>query len=190
MDRTGAGSTILLYHGSDEPVVRPDVAHNTGFADLGPGFYLTDDRSVARRRAASRARRKGAAEGVASTFAFDRAAVPWVTWGAQGLAMAEEPAGPFGLCFGQDVAGLAAWMHYIAACRRGRTMADGLGQPAVVRAWIATEEVELACTGMVDARELACLLDPDELLVQYCLLDQWLIDHALGFVASERVPAR
>lgn len=69
-------------------------------------------------------------------------------------------------------------------------MADGLGQPAVVRAWIATEEVELACTGMVDARELACLLDPDELLVQYCLLDQWLIDHALGFVASERVPAR
>lgn len=64
-----------------------------------------------------------------------------------------------------------------------------LGEVAV-RAWIATEEVELACAGMVDARELACLLDPDELVVQYCLLDQRLIDHALGFVASERVPAR
>lgn len=190
MDRTGAGSTILLYHGSDEPVVRPDVAHNTGFADLGPGFYLTDDCEAARRRAASRARREGASEGVVSTFALDQAAVPWVTWGTQGLAMAEAPAGPFGLCFGRDVAGLAAWMHYIAACRRGRTTVDNLGQPAVVRAWIATEEVELACAGMIDARELARLLDPDELVVQYCLLDQQLIDHALGFVSSERVPAR
>lgn len=190
MDRTGEGSAILLYHGSDELVVRPDVAHNTGFADLGPGFYLTNDRGAARRRAASRARREGVAEGVVSTFAFDRATVPWVTWGAQGLSMEKEPAGPFGLCFGRDVAGLAAWMRYIADCRRRRTAVAGLGQPSVVRARIATEEVELACAGMVDAHELACLLDPDELLVQYCLLDQWLIDHALGFVASERVPAR
>ena len=71
---------MLLYHGSNAAIERPDVSRNTGFADLGQSFYLTDDHDVARRRAASRARRAGG-EPVVSAFELDESCVPWAMWG-------------------------------------------------------------------------------------------------------------
>lgn len=57
MDSKGApGGTVRLYHGSDVPIKHPDTAHNTGFADLGPGFYLTDAPSRSIRRLTSEAK--------------------------------------------------------------------------------------------------------------------------------------
>ncbi len=49
------GTQLRLYHGSNVSIERPEVTLNTGFADLGHGFYLTDDRAAAERRAVSRA---------------------------------------------------------------------------------------------------------------------------------------
>lgn len=57
---------MQLYHGSDTSIQRPDVSFNTGFADMGTGFYLTDDFNVAASRARSRARKTGAACGIVS----------------------------------------------------------------------------------------------------------------------------
>ena len=57
---------MRLYHGSDRAISEPSLGFNTGFADLGHGFYLTDDADVARQRARSRARRSGSAVGAAS----------------------------------------------------------------------------------------------------------------------------
>lgn len=137
MDSKGApGGTVRLYHGSDVPIKHPDTAHNTGFADLGPGFYLTDDHDAAWRRARSRARREGAAAGVVSAFAFDETALRWATWGEGNPQIDGHAAGePFGLRFEESGSGIVAWARYIDACRRGRTAVTGLGEPAVVRGW-------------------------------------------------------
>lgn len=177
---------IWLYHGSDTPIEHPDVSLNTGFSDLGRGFYLTDDRDAARRRALTRARRTGAAAGVVSVFELDEASVPWVSIGAGAIPASIE--GPFGLRFDADAAGLVAWISYIKACRRGKTAVGNLGEPAIVRAWIATEEVEMVCSGLATADDLVPYLDVSELLVQYCLRDQAFVDEHLSFAEAEIVP--
>ncbi len=169
-------------------IKHPDVSLNTGFSDLGRGFYLTDSHDAACRRALTRARRTGAATGVVSVFELDDASVPWISIGS-----GEVPAsvvGPFGLRFDDDSAGLTAWVSYIQACRKGKTAISGLGDPAVVRAWIATEEVELVCSGLATAEDLMPYLDASELLVQYCLRDQAFVDEHLVFVEAEVLPTR
>lgn len=59
-----------------------------------------------------------------------------------------------------------------------------LGSPAIVRAWIATEEVEIACSGFVDAEDLGEFVNPQDLIVQYCLLSQELVDRALIYAGK------
>ena len=174
---------MRLYHGSDIEVRKPIIAYNTGFADLGQGFYLTDNRNVACQRARSRARRLGKCAGVVSVFEFDEGCVPWACWGARGPSL-RTPDGdvPFGLCFDEGREGIAAWVSYIRACRRGQT-----GDPAVVRAWIATEEVEMACAGFATAEDLVEFIDPRQLVTQFCFADQGIIDGHLSFVGAENV---
>ena len=176
---------MLLYHGSNTAIERPDASRNTGFADLGQGFYLTDDHDIARRRATSRARRAGG-EPVVSAFELDESCVPWAVWGTDLPTLPDSADGtPFGLRFEPSSAGIVAWANYIKACRAGRTEVPGLGIPSIVRAWIATEEVEMVCSGFVSAEDLAEFVDPAQLVVQYCLLDQRLIDGSLRFVEAE-----
>ena len=179
-----ASSIRRLYHGSLEAVERPLVGLNTGFADLGRGFYVTDDYAVAQSRARSRARAFGDGAGVVSAYEFDEHALPWITLGARGseAALSDATVAPFGLRFADGIDGIAAWMGYIKACRSGHTALEGAGEPAVVRAWIATDEVEMVCTGLVTPEELADCVDPSELVVQYCFRDQGLIDGHLAFV--------
>ena len=181
------GPLLRLYHGSDEAIGHPAVGFNKGFADLGRGFYLTDDSAVARSRARSRARATGAAAGVVSAFGFDEDVLPWITLGSDAPStVALIGANPlFGLRFAESGEGIVAWMNYIMACRAGHTSLEGVGEPAVVRAWIATEEVEMACSGLVSPEELAALIEPSELVVQYCFRNQALIDEHLVFVGAE-----
>ncbi|MBR3317814.1 MAG: DUF3990 domain-containing protein [Atopobiaceae bacterium] len=216
---------MRLYHGSDVAVTRPVVERNQGFADLGRGFYLTDDEDVARQRAVSRARRTGGTATV-SVFEFDEHGLPWLTWGSEVVASSPMRVGEqllgygseaiaasstaydgaFGLRFEASVAGIAAWASYIRFCRMGRTEVPGFdgpvakrgvragftdetevadfGCPAVVRAWIATEEVEMICSMPALAKELAELIDPAGLVVQYCFADQAIIDQRLRFVEA------
>lgn len=189
METTGnqigqADTTLLLYHGSDVLIEQPDVSLNTGYSDLGRGFYLTDDHDAARRRALSRARRTGAPAGVVSVFELDVADLVWVTMGGQAEV---RPGTPSALRFGEDAAGVAAWIGYIGRCRQGRTGVEPAGEPAIVRAWIATEEVEMALSGMVSPEEVARFVEPGDLTVQYCLRDQDVLDARLRFVGSEPV---
>ncbi len=74
---------VRLYHGSDAAVRKPDLTHNTGYADLGKGFYLTDDRDAAKGRADSRARRVGGGQGVVSAYDFNKSSVEWVCIGSK-----------------------------------------------------------------------------------------------------------
>lgn len=180
---------MKLYHGSDVRIDNPVVSLNTGFADLGHGFYLTDNHAVAIARARSRARKEKADAGIVSSFAFDETSLPWITWDDQLMGTGMEPgrAEGFGLRFAMTPAGIAAWMNYIKACRTGATAVPGFGDPRVVRAWIATEEVEMACSGFVDAEELAALIEPENLVTQYCFRTQEAVDSLLTFVEAEDV---
>ena len=169
----------------------PDVTFNTGFSDLGRGFYLTDDFDAACGRARSRARRVSADSGVVSVYEFDESAVGWITIGglengSEGCS--GEPGALFGLRFEPTRAGLVAWANYIKSCRRGHTAVEGRGEPAIVRAWIATEEVEMACSGFAPAEALAEFIEPADLVVQYCFRSQAAIDAHLSFAAAHLTP--
>ena len=56
-----------------------------------------------------------------------------------------------------------------------------------MRGWIATEEIEMVYAGFATADELAELVNPTELVVQYCLRDQGVLDRVLAFVEAEPV---
>ena len=175
---------MRLYHGSDVAVGHPLITFNDGFADLGRGFYLTNDQEVAHRRALSRARRTGGIP-VVSVFELDEEALPWVSWGATTPVLPSNGSDDtFGLRFDETESGIAAWVDYLKACRAGQTDVAGLGSPAVVRAWIATEEVEMVCAGFATAEDLAQEIDPAELVVQYCLTDQGFIDRHLSYIET------
>ncbi len=182
---------VRLYHGSDVAVECPDISRNTGFADLGRGFYLTNYREAAIGRAQSRARVMGVPLGVVSVYDFNEDDLVWVTWDAAGPSIPEGVVGelsvPFALRFVGDDAGIAAWMNYIRRCRRGDCSVPDFGEPVVVRAWIATDEVEMACSGFVPAEELAPFVDVRELIVQYCLRDQAVANRALRFIGADEV---
>ena len=180
---------MKLYHGSDQAIEQPDVSRNTGFADLGRGFYLTDDLETARQRAISRARKVGADSGTVSTYEFDEDALPWATWDEAGLSAPTgqpwQSGSPFGLRFGASHAGIAAWANFIRSCRRASTAAGDLGEPDVVRAWIATEEVEMICSGFAPADAMAEFIDPSQLVVQYCFRSQETLGRLLKFTGAE-----
>lgn len=175
---------MRLYHGSDVAITRPLIALNEGFADLGRGFYLTDDERLARQRAVMRARQTGGVATV-SVFELDERCVPWASWGQDAPVLpAEDADQPFGLRFDETEAGIVAWANYIKACRAGRTEVPRLGSPAIVRAWLATMEIEMVCVDFATAEEIARTLDPAMLGVQYCLTDQDVIDRHLAFVEA------
>ena len=169
---------MRLYHGSSTAIEKPDVSFNKGFSDLGQGFYLTDNLDVA----VSRARIDGVDHGIVSVFDFDESEIVWVTRGA-GIdsPSASELPQQFGMRFNDDVEGIAAWANYIKACRKGSTALPGLGDPAVVRAWIANDDIEMICSGFAPADELAEFIDPTSLVVQYCFRNQETLERLLAF---------
>lgn len=178
-------ATIRLYHGSNMAIEQPSILQNTGYADLGKGFYLTPDLEAARSRATTRARREGGAA-VVSVFELGEDCVPWITWGKHVRPPKNLHAtAPFGLRFEETPQGYAAWATYIGACRRGKVEVPGFGKPAIVCAWLATMEIEMACSGFITTEEFAQSVDPDELIVQYCILDQSVLAHELRFVGTE-----
>ena len=177
--------TIRLYHGSNMAIEQPRVALNTGFADLGKGFYLTDDCDAARGRAKKRARVVGGTATV-SIFELDESKVPWIVWG-EGDPVIDGVTAAFGLRFEESPAGYAAWARYIKSCRAGTTEVPGIGSPVIVRAWIATMEVEMVCTGFLDADDFAQVVEPEELIVQYCILDQDVLDGCLTLTEVETI---
>ena len=176
---------IRLYHGSNLTIEQPRVALNTGFADLGKGFYLTDNHDAARSRAKKRAKDVGGTATV-SIFELDESKLPWLTWG-EGDPVADGVIAAFGLRFEESLAGYAAWARYIKSCRVGKTEVPGIGSPAIVRAWIATMEVEMVCSGFLDADDFAQVVEPEELIVQYCVLDQNVLDRCLTLAEVETI---
>ncbi len=64
---------MILFHGSDRPIKRPDVFHSRKEVDFGPGFYVTPLEQQAQNWC-KKFLRKGNS-GVVSVYNFDEAAL-------------------------------------------------------------------------------------------------------------------
>lgn len=36
---------MILYHGSNQPVINPDIEHSRRYCDFGKGFYLSKSKT-------------------------------------------------------------------------------------------------------------------------------------------------
>ena len=59
---------MVLYHGSNVPVLSPDLNHSKSNLDFGAGFYTTSDLDQAKRWARTTTRRRGTGEPTVSIF--------------------------------------------------------------------------------------------------------------------------
>lgn len=62
---------MILYHGSTELVVKPEIRVSEVFLDFGVGFYTTTSYEQAQRWAKIKARRNNATVGYVSVYEFD-----------------------------------------------------------------------------------------------------------------------
>ena len=108
---------MIVYHGSDVIVERPDNLHSHEYLDFGAGFYTTTVRSQAERWA----RRKAALHGnkVGYVSVYDATA-------ASGLVIHD---------FGED---LYSWIDFVCSCRSG---ADIYRQYDIIKGKVANDKV-------------------------------------------------
>lgn len=62
---------MILYHGSNVEVLKPDLSKSKPFKDFGQGFYLSADKEQARRMAEQKTLQLMCGEAVVSEFDFD-----------------------------------------------------------------------------------------------------------------------
>jgi hypothetical protein len=62
---------MILYHGSNVEVLKPDLSKSKPFKDFGQGFYLSADREQARRMAEQKTLQLMCGEAFVSEFDFD-----------------------------------------------------------------------------------------------------------------------
>ena len=62
---------MILYHGSNVEVVKPDLSKSKPFKDFGQGFYLSADKEQARRMAEQKTLQLMCGQAVVSEFDFD-----------------------------------------------------------------------------------------------------------------------
>jgi hypothetical protein len=156
---------MILYHGSNTAIQKPDLSFSRQRTDFGKGFYLTPLKT----QAASWAKRFGRGHGTAVLSAYDfNDKLPYdvkiLEFGDYNLE----------------------WLHFIVACR--------LGQPVdtewdLVIGGVANDKVfntlQLFFDKLIGPEEAIGRLRYDKPNIQYCFKKQSLIDEYLVFLNSE-----
>ncbi len=106
---------MLLYHGSNQAVRKPQILPLQRKLDFGGGFYLTSSRDQAARWARNVCLRRVGGEPVVSVYEFDLAAAE-----SAGLKLLKFSA-PDG-----------KWLDFVATNRRGETFAAGKAFDVVI----------------------------------------------------------
>lgn len=155
---------MILWHGSNVAVPRPDTLHSRARVDFGRGFYATPLREQAARLCARYARLGG--KGVLSRYEFDEKA-------AEGLSCLSFPV------YGDE------WLTFVLACRRGE---DGTAFD-IVRGGVADDKVfntvELFFNGLLPREEALKRLRFERPNEQVCFRTQRAIDACLRFEGTE-----
>lgn len=155
---------MLLYHGSNIEVARPDVLHSRANVDFGRGFYTTSlkEQAVAW---CNRYKRVGD-QGIVSSYDYD-----------------ESKAESFSAKQFESYDG--EWLDFIMRCRRGTDESTY----DIVEGGIANDRVfdtiELYSDGLIDRETALQRLAYEKPNHQICFRMQAAIDVCLTFTGSE-----
>lgn len=140
---------MLLYHGGNGPVERPDLNHSKSNLDFGAGFYTTSDFEQARRWAVTTARRRGDGTPTVSVYRVNSAL--WRPMAVQRFAAPNK-----------------AWLDYITINRK--CLPDDSAWDLVIGP-VADDDTQqtlgLYLSGVITDRMCVQLLKPHKLKNQY-----------------------
>lgn len=108
---------MILYHGSDIIVEKPNTHHSAKRLDFGTGFYVTSVKSQAERWAKRKALFRGSSKGIVSLYEYNN---------TEGFRIHD---------FGEN---LDAWIDFICQCRDG---SDCYRQYDVIKGKVADDKV-------------------------------------------------
>ena len=156
---------MMLYHGSNIVVSKPDVLHSRERVDFGAGFYVTPIYEQAEKWS-QRFKRAGN-EGIITKYSFDEDCLK--QWKVLEFAAYSEE-----------------WLDFILSCRKGLDSTDY----DIVIGGVANDKVfntvELYFENLIDKKEAIKRLRFEEPNLQMCFRNQKVIDACLHFEGSER----
>lgn len=156
---------MILYHGSDQEIVQPDLEHSRMNVDFGRGFYTTPLYEQAAKWC-GKFKRRGK-EGIISCYNFDESA-------SKVLKILKFDAYS------------DAWLDFILNCRRGKDNTDY----DIVIGGVANDKVfntvELFYDGLIDKTEAICRLRYEKPNLQICFRTDQALEY-LYFKRSDQV---
>lgn len=157
---------MILYHGSDLEILKPDVIHSRKNLDFGRGFYLTPLYEQAQKWCGKFMRR--GKEGIISIYDFDESAI--------------------NNCKRLEFNSYSKeWLDFITNCRMGT---DTLEYDVIIGG-VANDKVfnscELYFKGYIDKDAALAKLRYEKPNCQVCIKKQEIIDRYLRFERSEKL---
>ena len=155
---------MILYHGSNLAIIKPDVLHSRSRVDFGQGFYLTPHYEQAKQWCRKFMTLKKTA--VISSYELDSSAYK----DCKGLKFDD-----------YDEKSL----DFIVGCRSGKSADDY----EIIEGGVANDKVfntiELFLSDLIDKKEVIKRLKYEKPNWQICLKKQCVIDKYLKFTGSE-----
>ena len=155
---------MILYHGSNIAIIKPDVLHSRSRVDFGQGFYLTPHYEQAKQWCRKFMTLKKT--GVISRYEFD-------TYAYKECKV---------LRFDHYD---EHWLDFIVGCRSGKPADDY----EIIEGGVANDKVfntiELFLSDLIDKKEVIKRLKYEKPNWQICLKKQYVIDKYLKFTGSE-----
>ena len=154
---------MILYHGSDREIAKPDIFHSRKVVDFGPGFYTTPIEEQARNWCGKFIRR--GKPGIVSVYTLDETA--------------------FENCHIKQFGSYSEeWLDYVSQCRTGK---DGFDYDIVIGG-VANDRVfdtiELYFESLISRKEAIGRLAMEKPNLQVCFRRQEILDQYLEFERS------
>ena len=154
---------MILFHGSDRTIEKPDILHSRREVDFGSGFYTTPIEKQARNWCKKFVRR--GKQGIVSMYDFDESALE--IYHTKSFETYSEE-----------------WLDFISRCRTGKDFPDY----DIITGGVANDRVfdtmELYFEGLIGRSEAIGRLAMEKPNLQICFRRQEVLDRYLKFEGS------
>ena len=155
---------MIVFHGSDRAIPKPDIFHSRKNVDFGPGFYVTPLEEQAKSWSRKFTRRNGSS--VVSRYDLDETC--------------------FSVCKTLRFDAYSGeWLDFVLSCRRRLDHSDY----EIVMGGVANDRVfdtiELLMNGLIDKDTALGRLRYEKPNYQICLRSQSVIDRFVQWIGSE-----
>lgn len=162
---------MILFHGSDKVVEKPETNFGRKKVDFGQGFYLTSLHEQAVKWAKIIAFKKGLGKAYVSEYTLDESLLD-----------------SLGLRYKKFLAYDMEWLDYVIDCRNGGSLQN---QYDVVEGGVANDNVidtvENYENGIITAEQALGQLQYKKVNHQICIRSQEVLDRMLQFIRWEEV---